>query len=86
MGCPIRCVYVRKGVMPVLRIVVDGWMGGCNACVKDCYGWMDVWVGAMHVLRIANWLKNSQQQQRKMYHQILYKGKKKNLVGQFCAQ
>ena len=37
MGCSLRCVYVRKGVMPVLRIVVDGWMGGCNACFKDCY-------------------------------------------------
>ena len=40
MGCPIRCVYVRKDVMPVLRIVVDGWMGGCNALFKDCCGWM----------------------------------------------
>ena len=44
------------GVMPVLRIVVDewmggyddrlriatgGWMGGCNARFKDCCGWMD---------------------------------------------
>jgi len=38
VGCPIRCVYVRKGVMPVLRIVVDGWMGGCNARFKDCCG------------------------------------------------
>ena len=27
--------------MPVLRIVVDGWMGGCNAFFEDCYGWMD---------------------------------------------
>ena len=23
------------GVMPVLRIGVDGWMGGCNARFKD---------------------------------------------------
>ena len=43
-------------------------------------------MGAMHVLRIANWLKNSQQQQWKMYHQILYQRKKKTLVGLFCAQ
>ena len=29
------------GVLPVLRIVVDGWMGGCNICFEDCYnGWM----------------------------------------------
>ena len=32
------------GVMPVLRIVVDEWMGGCNARFKYCYGWMDGWV------------------------------------------
>ena len=24
-------------VMAVLRIAVDGWMGGCNARFKDCY-------------------------------------------------
>ena len=54
------------GVMPVLNIAMDGWMGGCNASFKDCY-----------LVK----KQNSQQQQRKMYHQILYKGKKKNLVG-----
>ena len=41
------------GVMPVLRIVIDGWMDGCNSCFKDCYGWMDGWVGVMPVLRIV---------------------------------
>ena len=41
------------GVMPVLRIVVDGWMGVCNARFKDCCGWMDEWVGVLVVLRIA---------------------------------
>jgi hypothetical protein len=25
------------GVMPVLNIAMDGWMGGCNASFKDCY-------------------------------------------------
>ena len=55
------------GVMPVLNIAMDGWMGGCNASFKDCY--------------LVKKKQNSQQQQRKMYHQILYKGKKKTLGG-----
>ena len=31
---------------------MDGCMGGCNACFKDCCGWMDG-LGVMPLLRIV---------------------------------
>ena len=75
------------GVMAVLWIVMDGWVGGCIGCFEDCYGWMDGWVywlfwgllwmdgwvGVMPVLRIVvdGWNSTGAGLSKNLWHSYL---------------